>query len=91
MSRTEWQERIGVGEPCRALTSTEARKPTRRRKVIREEGPGAGTVGGYQTDHANGRLDAHVMAETVTATIDRDHPLHPKHPDSIHPLARKES
>lgn len=68
MARSEWQERIGVGEPCRALTSTEARKPTRRRKVIREEGPGAGTVGGYQTDHASGRLDAQVFPQTVTIT-----------------------
>lgn len=65
-TRTEWQKRIGVGEVCHALPSTEARAPTRRRKVIREEGPGAGGVGGFQTDHASGRVDAHVLAPCTT-------------------------
>lgn len=65
-ARSDWQKRIGVGEPCRALTSEAARTPTRRRRVIREEGPGAGQVGGFQTDHSDGRLDATVLAPTVT-------------------------
>lgn len=66
--RTEWQARIGVGEPCRALTSESARRPTRRRKVIREEGSDRGAVGGVQTDHADGRIDAQVFAPTVTSS-----------------------
>ena len=62
-TRNDFQRRIGVGERSNAF----ARKgPTRRRRVIREEGPNRGTVGGYHTDHKDGRQDAHVYAEAVS-------------------------
>lgn len=64
-NRSEWQRRIGVGEPCTAFTTAKGRSP-RRRNVVREEGPGAGEVGGYQTDHPDGRMDAHVFPPTAT-------------------------
>jgi hypothetical protein len=62
--RNAWQEKVGVGEPARALLRHG--KATRRRDVIVEEGPKRGSVGGYHTDHPDGRVDATVMAETAT-------------------------
>lgn len=53
-----------MGEPSRAFPRHG--KSTRRRDVIVEEGPRRGTVGGYQTDHADGRVDANVFAPTIT-------------------------
>lgn len=61
--RTPWQEHIGVGEPSRAFVR---HGDTRRREVITEEGPHRGTVGGYLTDHKDGRQDAHVFAPLIT-------------------------
>lgn len=66
-TRTDWQRRIGVGEPCTAFTTAKGRSP-RRRNVTVEEGPHRGTVGGYHTDHPDGRVDATVNAPTVTIT-----------------------
>lgn len=65
MSRSEWQERIGVGEPCHSFTTAKGRSP-RRRPVVTEEGPTRGQVGGYHTDHADGRQDATVFPPTTT-------------------------
>jgi hypothetical protein len=64
-TRSDFARRIGVGEPCYSFTTAKGRSP-RKRKVIAEEGPLKGQVGGYQTDHPDGRLDATVFAPTVT-------------------------
>lgn len=69
-TRSEWQRRIGVGEPCTAFTTAKGRSP-RRRPVVAEEGPHRGTVAGTQTDHPDGRLDAHVYAPCATRTVSR--------------------
>ena len=61
----DFQRRIGVGETHYGLART---GPTRKRKIIAEEGPHRGTVGGVQTDHSDGRLDAHVFPPTTTRT-----------------------
>lgn len=66
-TRSEWQRRIGVGEPCSAFTTAKGRSP-RRRPVITEEGPTRGTVGGFHTDHPDGRQDAAVFPTTVTSS-----------------------
>jgi hypothetical protein len=71
--RSEFARRIGVGEPCNSFTTAAGRAP-RRRKVVTDEGPRRGTVGGYQTDHPDGRLDAHVFAPTATTSGDLPHP-----------------
>ena len=63
--RNAFQERIGVGEPCYSFTTAKGRSP-RKRAVIREEGDNRGKVGGFQTDHPDGRMDAQVFAPTVT-------------------------
>jgi hypothetical protein len=65
--RTAWQEKVGVGEPARALLRHG--KATRKRDVIIEEGPKRGQVGGFHTDHHDGRVDATVkQPATVRAT-----------------------
>lgn len=66
-SRSEFARRIGVGEPNRSLLRHG--KATRRRPVTVEEGPNRGHVGGFHTDHHDGRVDAQVFAPTVTTTI----------------------
>lgn len=58
----DWQEHVGVGSTNYALQRT---GKTRTRKVVTEEGPHRGTVGGTQTDHKDGRLDAHIQARTI--------------------------
>ncbi len=63
MERTEWQERIGIGERCVALGRT---GPKRTRKIVTEEGPARGKVGGYQIDHKDGRVDAVVTPPAVS-------------------------
>lgn len=65
MARTAWQERIGVGE--RQPTSKTGR--TRKRPVLNEF---TGKVGGYQIDHADGRMDAIVKPETLRIGKQRD-------------------
>lgn len=62
MARSEWQQRIGVGQPHYGLART---GPTRERIVIAEEGPRKGKVAAVQTDHADGRVDAQVFVDTV--------------------------
>ncbi len=54
--RTEWQERIGVGE--RQI------KPVGGTKVVLVEHEDGG-VAGYQRYHASGRVDAHVYARPL--------------------------
>jgi hypothetical protein len=73
MARSEWQERIGVGEPCNAFTTAKGKSP-RRRPVTVEEGPHRGTVGGFHTDHPDGRVDATVHPQTVTTTLNQGEP-----------------
>lgn len=55
----EFQRRIGVGEPSHAFATAKGKSP-RRRSVIRQEGALAGTVGGFQIDHPDGRMDAEI-------------------------------
>jgi hypothetical protein len=62
----EFQQRIGVGEVHYGLART---GPTRKRKVIAEEGPNKGKVAAIQTDHGNGRVDAQVFPAHVKKTI----------------------
>jgi hypothetical protein len=59
----EFQTRIGVGSTNYALQRT---GKTRTRKIIAEEGPAKGTVGGVQVDHKDGRMDALITPPTVT-------------------------
>ena len=59
----DFQERIGVGEPSRAFKT---HGDTRRRKVLVEEGPRAGQLAGFQTDHSDGRMDATVMPPSIS-------------------------
>ncbi len=62
----DFKTRIGVGEPSHAFLT--AKGTSRRRNVIVEEGARRGTVGGFHTDHWDGRVDATVHAPTVTVT-----------------------
>jgi len=64
VAQSDWQKRIGVGLPSHAFPRHG--KATRRRDVIVEEGPLRGTVGGFHTDHHDGRVDAQVFPPTVT-------------------------
>lgn len=54
--RTEWQERIGVGE--RQI------KPVGGSKTIAVEHEDGG-IAGYQTYHPDGRVSAKVLARTI--------------------------
>ena len=65
----EFQRRIGVGSVNYALGRT---GPTRNRAVITEEGPTRGTIGGFHTDHKDGRVDATVCPPTVTKSARSD-------------------
>lgn len=58
----EFQRRIGVGQPHYGLGRT---GPTRERIVIAEEGERKGQTAAIQTDHADGRVDARVIVNTV--------------------------
>ena len=60
--RTAFQDRIGVGRTHYGLGRT---GPTRKRKVIAEEGERKGKTAAIQTDHADGRVDAQVFVDTV--------------------------
>jgi len=64
--RNEFQDRIGVGETHYGLART---GPTRKRKVIAEEGPRKGKAAAIQTDHADGRVDAQVFVDTVKRKV----------------------
>lgn len=67
----EFQKRIGVGETHYGLART---GPIRKREVIIERGPQRGQVGGFQTDHKDGRMDATVRvpaAQHVTPLAER--------------------
>jgi hypothetical protein len=62
--RSAWQARIGVGE--RSWFFRSYGDAPRTRDVVVEEGPLRGTVGGFHTDHADGRVDATVRAGVFT-------------------------
>ena len=62
----DFQRRIGVGSTNYALQRT---GPTRKRAITAEEGPARGSVGGYQIDHKDGRMDALITPPTVTKSI----------------------
>ena len=62
----DWQERVGVGQPCLAIGRT---APTRQRTVIAEEGPRKGRVAAIETDHKSGRVDAQVFVDPIRKTI----------------------
>lgn len=66
MALNEFQERIGVGEPSRAF---KVLGDTRNRKVLVDEGPRAGQLAGFQTDHSDGRMDATVFPPTPTTKL----------------------
>lgn len=59
----DFQKRIGVGEASRAFPMKMG--TSRNRPVIQEEGPSRGRVGGYHTDHWDGRTDAIVQPDVV--------------------------
>lgn len=61
----DFQQRIGVGTTNYALGRT---GPTRKRTKVVEEGPNRGQVGGFETDHKDGRQDAHILAPCTTKT-----------------------
>jgi hypothetical protein len=65
----DFQRRIGVGTVNYALGRT---GPTRKRAITSEEGPARGTVGGYQVDHKDGRMDAVITPPTVTKSARSD-------------------
>jgi hypothetical protein len=54
---------IGVG--VQALQIRHGADPTRRVPVVREVGPTRGTVGGYHTEHWDGRRDATVQPAAI--------------------------
>lgn len=58
----DFQKRIGVGETHYGLGRT---GPTRKRRIIADEGPRVGKTAAIQTDHADGRVDAQVFVNTV--------------------------
>ena len=62
----DFKSRIGVGETHYGLGRT---GNTRQRKVVAEEGPRKGKTACVYTDHANGRVDAKVMVDTVTRSV----------------------
>ncbi len=65
----EFQRRIGVGEPSRAFSRLAG--TTRRRPVVMDDGPARGKVGGFHTDHWDGRVDATVRPQHVHHTISK--------------------
>lgn len=62
----DFQKHIGVGEDHPGLART---GPTRERKVVAEEGPRKGKTAAIQTDHADGRVDANVIVDTIHRKI----------------------
>ena len=62
----EFQERVGVGQPCLAIGRT---APTRAVKVVAEEGPRKGKLAAIQTEHKSGRVDAQVFVDPIRRTI----------------------
>jgi len=65
----EFQERIGVGKPSYMVLRK--RGTSRTTPVIREEGRTRGQVGGAQTEHWDGRVDAVATPESVEVTMSR--------------------
>lgn len=61
----EFQQRVGVGQPCLAIGRT---GPTRAHKVIAEEGPRKGKLAAIQTEHKSGRVDAQVFVDAIKRT-----------------------
>lgn len=62
----DFQKRIGVGRPHYGLGRT---GPTRRRRIVAEEGPRKGRTAAIETDHSDGRQDAQVFVDTVKRTM----------------------
>lgn len=63
-----WQCRMGVGRRSSVAATQRIRHgadPTRRHDVIRDDGPLRGTVGGWHTEHWDGRQDATVTPAAV--------------------------
>lgn len=58
----EWQERMGVGEPCHAFGRFA--KGTTMSKPVRSDE--SGKVVGFQTEHKSGRVDATVTNPGIT-------------------------
>lgn len=65
----EFQKRIGVGEKSYAFLRHKG--TSRTTAVIREEGRTRGQVGGSQTEHWDGRVDATATPEPVEVTMSR--------------------
>ncbi len=63
-TRSEWQRRIGVGEPNYGIGQRTG--PTRIRPVIADTGPLAGRQVGKTREHASGRVDGKATAMTIT-------------------------
>jgi hypothetical protein len=64
VTRSKWQERLGVGE---RLVRTTGRLSIRRPVTV-EDGPRRGQIGGYHTEHRDGRVDATVAAPSLHVT-----------------------
>lgn len=62
----DFQKRIGVGQAHYGLART---GPTRRRRVVAEDGPRKGKTAAIETDHSSGRVDAQVFVDTVKRTM----------------------
>lgn len=62
----EFQKHIGVGTDHPGLGRT---GPTRKRKIIADEGSRKGKTAAIQTDHADGRVDAQVFVDTVQRKV----------------------
>ena len=67
--RSEFQERIGVGE--RQHLFGRHAGTTRTRPVINDDGSSRGQAGGTHTDHWDGRMDATVKPNTLRAQVSR--------------------
>ena len=68
----EFQRRIGVGEPSRAFSRLAGTPPRRPGGMGR--GAARGKVGGFHTDHWDGRTDATVRPQHVHHKINKETP-----------------
>lgn len=62
-----WQDHVGTGLLVPGYGSRTG--PTKETKVVTEEGPTRGQVGGVLTHHADGRQDARVFAPHNRRTV----------------------
>jgi hypothetical protein len=68
-TRSDFQQRIGVGEPSRAFSLRYGTSDTR--PVVADDGSLRGRVVGSHTHHWDGRVDATAVAPAVHQTIQK--------------------